>query len=741
MNPAPGCDESFSVDTDHLRAKNQREGFLNHFGFRESPFGVTPNPEFLFLSSIHRQALQSMIDSIESNLGFTVLMGEPGTGKTTLLFQLMREYQNQARVAFVFQTQCRPHELLRYIASELQLPWHKRDEVSFHQRLNELASKEAHAGRRVLIIIDEAQNLQAPALEAVRLLSGFESGPAKLLHVILAGSARLGETLLSPELSQLAQRITTVCRLGPLTADEVDQYVKLRLEHAGSRESKDLFTAEALAQVAEESGGIPRRVNSLCYRALTLACLNRQHEINGKLVQQAARDLDLAEPTRILQMLKPAETLRKPQLIATKAVAAEDSPCITEAAPGVADEIFAEASTPSGKPAPESTEPDLLTRFAAALAKEQAKAGDVFKPQAERLKKTPPEKPPETKDSAEKIACAAAGDPLGESIMQRLYAEPQRVTAPASWRDRWGIITGGRKTSSSSSGAPAKRSLILLTVLVFVGGMFWLGLHELRARSAAPVIEAHGVEAAAPASDQQVAEAAAPATDAQPVQSQSSSTEKHVASLLPVAGTRPDIKESASTTIRKAAAASPSEAASPDHSPSDVTMIIEVPRSSVINSKGINSETGNSKIVNSQPGRQPSSAGDQPAPAGIGTLAAAANSSPVAVLTNLPGSLPRLASGSLVNEGSNNLKPTRVVQPVYPENAKLWHLEGDVALELSIGAKGSVRKVRVLRGNPILAQAATEAAQQWQYPPLPNGTSSATTQAQFKFRMDRETKK
>ncbi|MGE5321860.1 MAG: TonB family protein [Actinomycetota bacterium] len=717
MNPAPGFEpQVFSVESDHLRAKNQRESFLAHFGFRESPFGVTPNPGFLFFSAIHRQSLQSMIDSIESNLGFTVLMGDPGTGKTTLLFQLMREYQDQARTAFVFQTQCRPQELLRYIASELQLPWHKRDEVSFHQSLNELVITEAQAGRRVLIIIDEAQNLQSPALEAVRLLSGFETGPARLLHVILAGSPRLGETLLSPELSQLAQRITTVCRLEPLTADEVSQYVALRLERAGCLESKDLFTPEALAQVAEESAGVPRRVNSICYRALSLAHVNGERRVAAELVKQAARDLDLAETARMLHLLKPADAAGKPHLVSSRPSAAEDAAGAAEEAPC---ELADSAPAAPGKPQPESTGPDLLTRFAEALAKDQTIMGDVFKPEASLPEKMP----------AQKASRPVVSDPLGESIKQRLYAEPPGKTAPVSWKQRLGLVKGGREgrkaaSSSSSSSAPAKRSLIVFAVLLSLGALLWLGRHELRARSATPAVDSHVAQAAAPGTGSHVAQAAAPGTDPQLVAN-------NVASLRPVAVAPPDTGTTAPKVTQRAADPRPAEAAKHDSTPSEVRTVEDIFKSRITTSA-----IAKSTLTQSNFSGQPSSTGDVPAPAGIATLAGAANAASVAPLTSLPASVPRLASSSMVNDSSTKLKPTRVVQPSYPENAKLWHLEGDVTLELNIDAKGRVRKVRLLRGNPILAQAAEAAARQWQYPPLPNGAAPAVTQAQFKFRLD-----
>lgn len=287
-NPAP--QSFFSL------ARTQREGFLRHFGFRGSPFGVTPDPEFLFWSPKHNAAFQAMIASIESNLGFSVLLGKPGTGKTTLLFHLLAQYRESARTAFIFQTQCRPHDLIRHIASELELPIFRRDEVSLHQKLNEMLFKEASAGRKVLIVIDEAQNLQEPSLEAVRLLSDFETGPSKLLHVVLSGSPRLGETLLSSELSQLAQRISTICRLEPLTEQEVRDYVRFRLAIVSSRAAAGLFSPESLAEVASQSEGVPRIINAICYRALILAYAQGHESVSGKLVKEAARYLDLSEP-------------------------------------------------------------------------------------------------------------------------------------------------------------------------------------------------------------------------------------------------------------------------------------------------------------------------------------------------------------------------------------------------------------------------------------------------------------
>jgi len=238
-----------------------------------------------------------MTQSIESNLGFTVLLGGPGMGKTTLLLQLLAQYRDSARTAFIFQTQCKRYELLRFLGAELELPDMKGDEVSLHQRLKEMLVNEARAGRKVLIFIDEAQNLRPVSLEAIRLLSDFETARAKLLHIILAGSERLGETLLTPGLSQLAQRVSTICRLEPLTPEEVKGYVAFRLEVAGSRVAEHLFTPEALTEIAEQSEGIPRVVNSISYRALLLAYTASERRVSHMLARQAAKDLDLSHGT------------------------------------------------------------------------------------------------------------------------------------------------------------------------------------------------------------------------------------------------------------------------------------------------------------------------------------------------------------------------------------------------------------------------------------------------------------
>jgi TonB family protein len=278
-------------------ARAQRQGLLRHFGFRESPFGVTPDPEFLFWTRMHSAALQAIVSSIESDLGFSVLLGAPGTGKTSLLFHLLALYRESARTAFIFQTQCKPDDLIRHIASELDLAAPPSDEVALHQQLNAMLLEEARAGRKVLILIDEAQDLPGSAFEAVRLLSDFETAQSKLLNIVFSGSPQLGAMLSTPDLSQLAQRVSTIARLEPLSEDEVGDYVRFRLAIAVGGPAEGPFLPEALAEIAGRSQGIPRIVNAICYRALLLASTDGQLSVGRELVRKAAKDLQLSEPS------------------------------------------------------------------------------------------------------------------------------------------------------------------------------------------------------------------------------------------------------------------------------------------------------------------------------------------------------------------------------------------------------------------------------------------------------------
>ncbi len=266
--------------------------FHQYYGLKEQPFGVTPDPSYLYASTAHREALASLIYSVEAGLGFASLIAAPGLGKTTLLYYLLQHFESRARTAFIFETQCNSRGLLRHILSDLGTEVGDTDMNAMFRTFRDLVAAEAHAGRRTLLVIDEAQNFGHSALETVRLLSNFETFSAKLLHIVLAGQPQLARLLAEPELAQLRQRITVAARLRPFSPGETVEYIDHRLRTAGYRGSR-LFTSAALALIAQYSDGIPREINRVCFNALSLGFALEKPTIDADLVQEAVTDLDL----------------------------------------------------------------------------------------------------------------------------------------------------------------------------------------------------------------------------------------------------------------------------------------------------------------------------------------------------------------------------------------------------------------------------------------------------------------
>jgi type II secretory pathway predicted ATPase ExeA len=267
--------------------------FLDFYNLREEPFGVTPDPKYLYLSPTHREALASLIYGIKSGRGFMTLIAEPGMGKTTLLFSLLERLRNSARTAFLFHTQCNSLELLRHLLSDLGIDTGTHDAVELHQQLNKLLVSEAQAGRQVVAIIDEAQNLTDEVLESIRLLSDFETPSAKLIQIILSGQPLLGAKLASPSLTQLRQRLAVISHLDPLTPNEICRYIEHRASIAGST-GGELFDSEAGMLIAAASEGIPRNVNKLCFAALSLGCALRRKPVDGSVIREVIADFEIS---------------------------------------------------------------------------------------------------------------------------------------------------------------------------------------------------------------------------------------------------------------------------------------------------------------------------------------------------------------------------------------------------------------------------------------------------------------
>jgi type II secretory pathway predicted ATPase ExeA len=269
--------------------------FLEYYNLRQQPFGVTPDPAYLYPTRTHREALGSLFAGIQDGRGFFALIAEPGMGKTTLLYQLLDELHDTARTVFLFQTQCDSREFFQYLLNELGVDTRGMDLVSMHGKLNEILFGEMIAGRRFVLIVDEAQNLEDSVLETVRLLSNFETSYAKMLQIVLAGQPQLSDKLALPQLAQLRQRLALVARLEPLSAAETANYIDHRLKVAGYS-GVPLFTPEAVSLIAEASQGIPRTINNLCYGALLAGQARACQTISAEIVQEVVSKLAVLIP-------------------------------------------------------------------------------------------------------------------------------------------------------------------------------------------------------------------------------------------------------------------------------------------------------------------------------------------------------------------------------------------------------------------------------------------------------------
>jgi general secretion pathway protein A len=266
--------------------------YLSFFGLHEKPFAITPDPRYLYLSERHAEALAHLLYGINEAGGFIQLTGEVGTGKTTVVRTLLSRVPHHADVAVILNPRVTPVEFLLTICEELGLGIADADRDSVKQMVDALNRRllTAHAeGRRIIVIVDEAQNLSADVLEQVRLLTNLETATQKLLQIILIGQPELRELLDRTELRQLAQRITGRYHLQPLSREETRGYVRHRLGVAGA--AGEIFTPSALAEVHRLSGGIPRVINVTCDRALLGAYTQEARQVTAGLVRLAAGEV------------------------------------------------------------------------------------------------------------------------------------------------------------------------------------------------------------------------------------------------------------------------------------------------------------------------------------------------------------------------------------------------------------------------------------------------------------------
>jgi general secretion pathway protein A len=265
---------------------------LDYYRLTETPFGDTPDNRFLYFGEQHREALASLMVGTENNRGFLAVIAQPGMGKTSLIYEYLERMRDKARTAFVFQTNCDAREFLRHILLDLGMDASGKDLPAMHEMMNGVLAAEAQAGRRFILAIDEAQNLDDRTLESIRLLSNFETPWSKLMQIVLVGQPQLAKTLAKPSMLQLRQRISMIVRLEPFNFEETRNYINHRLTTAGYR-GPSLFTVGARRLIAERSQGIPRNINNICFNAMTIACALRQTTIDHNVVLEVLADLDL----------------------------------------------------------------------------------------------------------------------------------------------------------------------------------------------------------------------------------------------------------------------------------------------------------------------------------------------------------------------------------------------------------------------------------------------------------------
>jgi general secretion pathway protein A len=272
--------------------------YNSHFGFLESPFSVTPDPRFFYTNPTYLEVDASLRYGIEAKKGFIVVTGEVGTGKTTLLRKLLRNFGTTVQSVFIFNTYLSFPELLQVTLHDLGLPYKNATRVTMLQELNDYLIQQLKQGHTVAMLIDEAQHLSDEALENLRLLSNLETDQEKLLQIVLMGQPEFEVKLDQPELRQLKQRVTVQCRLGPLKHEEVNEYIEFRLRTAGYQ-GAGLFDSEAVQQIAIYSKGIPRLINIICDSALLTAYAESRKIVSVDIIKQVARDFRIGSDARL----------------------------------------------------------------------------------------------------------------------------------------------------------------------------------------------------------------------------------------------------------------------------------------------------------------------------------------------------------------------------------------------------------------------------------------------------------
>jgi len=262
-----------------------------YFKFNIKPFELIPNPDFIFMSKTHKKAIHYLQYGIQEKAGFILLTGEVGSGKTTLISDLIKRLAGNVTLAKVFNTKVNSEQLIAMINEDFGLDVKGKDKVTLFKELNDFLIEQHARKFNSVLIIDEAQNLKPDQLEEIRMLSNLETTTAKLIQIVLVGQPELREVLALPELRQLRQRISVNCSIKPLTKEETLEYILHRLEVAGNRDAVK-FSDGSIELIYQFTKGVPRLVNILCDFLLVTAFIEETNAVDPPMVRDIAKDLD-----------------------------------------------------------------------------------------------------------------------------------------------------------------------------------------------------------------------------------------------------------------------------------------------------------------------------------------------------------------------------------------------------------------------------------------------------------------
>lgn len=279
--------------------------YEEYYGFKELPFNVTPDPRFLYRSTSHRDALAYITYGIFQKKGFIALTGEVGVGKTTVVNAFIDLFQPSLEVAFVFSTRFPFDQLLYLICKDYGIDAEDKHKAQMLLALNDFLISQYQKNRNTVLIIDEAHNLSPDVLEELRMLSNLETRSQKLLQIMMVGQPELEAILNMNEMRQLRQRIPGICRISTLDRDEVEHYIRTRLEVAGAENGGPHFTTDAFDEISHFSGGIPRLINVLSDRVLLIGYVSNTKTIDGRIVREGIRDIEVQDPQQGDRRVRP----------------------------------------------------------------------------------------------------------------------------------------------------------------------------------------------------------------------------------------------------------------------------------------------------------------------------------------------------------------------------------------------------------------------------------------------------